>query len=149
MISRTTDLAAVERIFNHPMVYRWCCDDASPDKYVAVPETLYIMNEDKSMVCRVDPFTGTSCMIHIAADPEIWGKTEPIAREGLAWIFQNTLYNKIHTMAPEFNRLAIRLARQCGFEQEGVLRKSFQKNWKLYDMIVFGLSKYQGGALCQ
>ena len=149
MVSKTNDLESVARIFNHPKVYRWISDDLSAPVYVPDPSGFYVMNEEKTGVAKVEPFTGTACMVHIAALPELWGKTPEFVKEGAKWLFSNTRYTKIISVAPECNRLALRLGDACGFKREGKITNSFLKNWRLYDMIVFGLSKYDGGAKCQ
>jgi len=58
---------------------------------------------------------------------------------------------KIISLVPEFNPLAARLCRVCGLKKEGVLKKSFLKNFKLYDQSVYGMSKYEykGDGKCQ
>lgn len=150
MIERAIDMEAVARIFNHPKVYGWVSDDSSIPPYVPLLSHYYIANEEKTAVVRIDPLTGTACMVHIAVLPELWGgQTLAFAKDGIVWVFSNTKYTKIISLAPEFNRMAIVLGQRCGFKIEGKITKSFMKNWVLYDQIVLGLSKYDKEVLCQ
>jgi RimJ/RimL family protein N-acetyltransferase len=33
------------------------------------------------------------------------------------------------------------MVKKCGFVKEGLLKKSFLKNWKLYDQEIYGITK--------
>jgi len=149
MIERTTDMEAVARIINDPRVCKWVADDTSVLPYVPNPAHFYIMNEEKTGLGRIDQLNGIACMVHIVTLRELRGKTLEFAKEALDWIFKNTTFSKIISLAPEYNRAAIMFGKQCGFKVEGKITKSFLKNWKLHDQIVFGLSKYDKEALCQ
>lgn len=149
MVKRTDDMEAVSRILNHPKVYEWISDDTSIPPCTPNPNNFYVMNEEKTVVVRIDQLNGITCMVHIAAIPELWGKTASFVKEGVAWVFKNTTYSKIISLASEHNRAAIALGKRCGFKVEGKITKSFLKNWVLHDQIIFGLSKYDKEALCQ
>lgn len=149
MVHRTMNLEDVSTILNHPKVYRMISDDLSPERYDPV-EALYVINDEKTGTGRADPFTGTCCSVHIAATPELWGKAESFAREAIGWVFSNTIYSKMVAFIPEYNRLAISLANRCGFSKEGLIHKSFLKNFVLYNQVVLGLTKREfGGESCQ
>jgi hypothetical protein len=148
-MNRATDMEAIAKIFNHPKVYEWISDDSCEPPFVPDPKDLYLMNEDKTAVVKVDPFNGVTCIVHTGALPEAWGRTTGFFRECVKWVFENTRYTKIISMAPVNNRAAILLARRCGFKIEGNITKSFLKNWELYDQNILGLSKYDKEALCQ
>ena len=136
-------MAAVAKIINHPRVYDHLTDDLSPEVYVPDSSRIYIINEEATGVIRLDPLTGTCCLVHIAAMPELWGKTKEFVREVIEWGWANTCYSKAQSLTPVFIPLAIRLAKSCGFKQEGILKKSYLKNFKLYDQVLLGLSKYE------
>jgi hypothetical protein len=146
---RTTDMEAVSRIFNHPKVYEWVSDDTSVPPYVPDPNHLYLMNEEKTGAVRIDQLNGITCMVHIGALPELWGRATSFVKEGVTWVFENTPYTKIVSFAPECNRTAVFFGKRCGFKIEGKVTKSFLKDWKLHDQVVFGLSKYDEEELCQ
>jgi hypothetical protein len=148
-MDRATDIDAVARIFNHPKLYKWMTDDGSPETYTPEPNALFLMNEEKTGVVRIDMMNCITCEVHIATLPELRVGTREFVQECIDWVFKNTTYSKIVSYAPEFNRAAIIFAKRCGFKVEGKLTKSFLKNWKLYDQVIFGLSKYDKEALCQ
>ena len=142
-------MEAVSRIFNHPKVYEWISDDTSVPPFVPDPAHFYLMNEEKTGVVRLEHLNGITCMVHIGTLPELWGRATTFVKEGILWLFENTKYSKIVSLAPENNRVAILFGRRCGFKEEGRITKSFLKNWTLYDQVVLGLSKYDKEALCQ
>jgi hypothetical protein len=145
MVHRATDMEAVAKIINHPRVYGWVTDDCSPDEYVPDRDKLYIINEEKTAVIRVDCLNGATCMVHTSAMPGLSGTAEEFVMEAIKWGWDNTNYSKIVSIFPSFNRMADRLCRLCGFKKEGLITKSFLKNYKLYDQFVYGLSKYDKG----
>ena len=149
MINRATDMEAVSRIFNHPKVYEWVSDDSAIPPYIPDPGHFYLMNEEKTVVGRIDQMNGVTCIIHIASFPEMLGSVYPFMIEGRDWLFKNTSYVKIVGIVPEYNKAAIALGKRCGFKIEGKITKSFLKDWVLHDQIIFGLSKYDKEALCQ
>ncbi len=99
------------------------------------------MDETKAGVIRIDPMNGITCCMHIAALPEMWGKTKVFVQDVIRWTFTNTGYMKVTAFIPVDNKLAIKLARDVGMVQEGILTKSYLRNWKVLDQIIFGLYK--------
>ncbi len=147
MVSKTDDMAAVAKIFNHPKVYKWVSDDASIPPYVPGPG-LYLMNDEETGAVRVDKLNGISCMVHIGTLPELKLRTREFALGGIKWLFENTTFSKIISLAPECNRAAVVFGKRCGFKVEGKITKSFLKDWQLYDQVLLGLSKYDKEGLC-
>ena len=142
MVHRATDMDAVARIINHPAVYKWVTDDCSPEEYAPNERNLYIINDDATAVIRVDHFNGVTCQVHTSTTPDITTPAKNFVMEAIEWGWKNTRYAKIISLVPSFNRLADRLARSCGFKKEGVITKSFLKDFRLYDQTIYGLSKY-------
>jgi len=133
----------IARIWNHPKVLGWIRDDLSPKiatPVIAFP-LLYLMNKEKTGVIMVVPMNGITCEVHTACLPELWGKASEFIKECIDWGCDNTRYQKIITYIPTFNRLAIRITKKAGFEQEGRIKESFVKDWKLYDQLIFGMTK--------
>jgi len=153
MINQTHDMDAVAKILNHPRVYRMISDDMSPSPFIPMDYVgaIYLMDESRVGVVRIDPMNGICCICHIATLPELWGGAKGFGMEFIEWLFNNTVYIKVVGIIPAYNRLVIKLCRDCGFSQEGVIRKSFMKKWKIYDQMIFGLSKSEyckGGTSC-
>ena len=149
----TTDKELISKILNHPKVYKWITDDCSPKVYEPIihPSIIYLTDETKKWVIRIDPINGICCQVHTTLLPEVWGLGVEIVREAIRWGFANTRYMKITTTIPVFNRLAIKLTKDSGFTKEGLIKKSFLKNWKLYDQELWGLTKneFKEDILCQ
>lgn len=135
----------ISKIWNHPRVFGWISDDMSLKGTVPVihDSILYLMNEEKTGVIMVTPVNGITCQVHTATLPELWGNAIDFVKECIEWGFTNTRYLKIITHVPVFNKLAIRLTKKAGFQKEGLMEKSFLKNWKIYDQELWGLTKEQ------
>jgi len=149
----TTDKELIAKILNHPKVYKWITDDCSPKVYepVLYPNVIYLTDETQSAVVRIDPMNGICCTVHFALLPEAWGKGLEIVKEAITWGFSKTHYMKIVAIIPDYNRPTIKIVKECGFTKEGILKKSFLKNWKMRNQVIYGLTKnefYEGGALC-
>lgn len=142
-VTRTFDSEVLINIFNHPQVHGWIVDDKSPDfhKPIINPAIIYLVDESKKAVVQIDPLNGISCNVHVAALPEMWGIMDGFVRESIIWGFKNTRYMKAVAMIPAYNRCALGIAKRAGFVNEGVLRKSFLRKWKLHDQIILGLCK--------
>lgn len=139
----TTDKELISRVLNHPKVYKWISDDCSPEVYdpVMCPGRIYLTDETKSGIVMIDQMNGICCQVHAALLPELWGKGLEFVKATIRWGFAKTRYMKIIAIIPEFNRLTIRIVKECGFAKEGILKKSFLKNWKMHDQVIFGLTK--------
>ena len=143
MVHRSTDKDAISKILNHPRVYGWVSDDCSPKPYDPVmhDSLIYLLDETKNGVILLAPVNGICCSVHIALKPEIWGSGVNFVKEAIRWAIANTRYMKAICSIPEYNRLAIRLVKKCGFTQEGIIKNSFLKNMKLHNQILFGITK--------
>lgn len=142
-VNRTFDKEALIKIFNHPMVYGWISDGKSPGFHEPSinPSIIYLVDDLERVVVQISPLNGISCDVHVAALPEIWGSVDKFVKEAINWGFQNTRYMKAVAMIPSYNKRVLGLAERVGFLREGVLTKSFLKNWKLHDQIILGLCK--------
>lgn len=142
MIYNCINKEVIENIILHPKVVNWLTDDKSKHYDVVIhPQIYYLVNEANTGVIRVDPMNSITCSLHMATLPELWGHGHEFAQEALEWGFKNTLYQKIVGIIPTYNERIIKLVKDLGFKQEGVLTKSFLKNWVLADQLIFGLSK--------
>jgi RimJ/RimL family protein N-acetyltransferase len=142
-------MESIAKIFNHPKVYEWVSDDTCAPPYVPDPNSVFLMNEAKTAAVRIDHLNGVTCMVHIGALPESWGRVSTFVKDGVKWVFEKTRYTKIISFAPVYNKAAIFLGKRCGFKIEGTVTKSFLKNWELHDQVILGLSKYDEEVLCQ
>jgi len=142
-VSRTRDKKAILKIINHNKVRKWVVDDLSPDNYTPFmhESVIVLMDDEKLGMIRIEPMNGICCQVHIATKPKMWGHAVEFGQLAKEWLFKHTRYQKVVAMVPAYNRLAIRVCRKIGFKQEGVIERSFLRNWELHDWIVFGLNK--------
>ncbi|MDA3831793.1 MAG: GNAT family protein [Spirochaetales bacterium] len=143
----------IAKIINHPKVWNMVSDDLSQKPYVPIIDDsiIYLINKHKTGLMRTEPVNGITYQIHTTALPELWGKAVGFAKESIEWLFKNTACMKIITFIPIYNKLAIKLAKKSGMEQEGCIKKSFLKGWKLHDQLIYGLTKeqFKEGLRCQ
>jgi len=95
-------------------------------------------------VVRLEDFAAFVSIIHVVATPKAYGIRG--YTEVLPFIFNNTSIRKLVAFIPAFNRLTVKLAKDAGFKQEGLISSAYAKNWRMHDLLVFGLSK--GELLC-
>ena len=63
------------------------------------------------------------------------------AREAMKWIFKNTNYLKLVCNVPKCFPNVIKFVETVGFHGEGISRKSYMKDNKLIDRLMFGFEK--------
>jgi RimJ/RimL family protein N-acetyltransferase len=143
MVKHCIDPDVISKIVNHKDVCGWLSDDLSPKVHIPVihPSVIYIVDDTEQGVIRVDPMNGITCKVHIATTPKMWGTGHTFVKEAIEWGFNHTGYLKVVAYIPAFNDHTLKLVRDVGFIQEGICTKSFLKDWKLHDQIIFGLRK--------
>lgn len=149
MVNQCFDKKAISKIINDKKVRDFLTDDGTPKDVDIIihPGVLYIIDEKGQGVVRVDQLNSICGSVHIATLPEMKGRGYEFATEAKEWIFKNTKYMKIVAIVPEFNTATVNLIKKVGMKHEGLLTKSFLKNWKMHDQLIFGITK--GEALCQ
>jgi hypothetical protein len=55
--------------------------------------------------------------IHFCFVPAFWGRSEPVARGFIAWLWENTPAGLYNGPVPAHNRLALQLAKRVGFTE--------------------------------
>ncbi len=143
MIKQCADTDVLSKIINHPKVKHWLTDNNSSKDHEPVvhPSIIYLVDDLNRGMVRVDPVNRSTCSVHIATTPEMWGSARKFAQDAVSWIFKNTLYVKIMALIPDYNKCAVKLVEDVGASKEGLLTRSFYKNWVFHDQIIFGLSK--------
>lgn len=146
---RTSDYDLVKRIVTHPRVYPHVTDDFSLEASQWEParhEGIYylLVKEDGELLglFTVIPLNGICWEIHTTLLPQAWGpRAGEAARAVQRWLWEQTRCERLVTNVPEYNRLALRFARQAGLQQFGVNPASYRKDGKLYDQIMLGVSR--------
>lgn len=151
-IERCFDYPLLSSIARHPSVYSRMADDYSPapDQY-SVPtgdHLIYLLasldGDPGGFWCFV-PQNRICYEVHTVLLPKLFGKPARIAAKMAAdWMWGNTLCRRIWTNVPVHNRLALRFAKAAGMTEFGTNVKSCQKNGRLVDQIMLGMSKPEG-----
>ncbi len=146
-VERTVNVEYITKCVTHPKIWDMSSDDGSVevDKYIPVIQDnvywLSIMHNQPLGVFLLYPHNYVCYEVHTCLLPIAWGMSEECAKIGMEWMFSSTPCQRIITNIPEYNELAIRMAVKSGMEQFGVNIKSFLKKGKLYNEVMFGISK--------
>lgn len=84
------------------------------------------------------PHGGRSCDVHFVFLPHAWGRriTEAAGRKFIAWAWQHLVWRRLVGTVPSYNRLALRLAKACGFKQFGTCHRAGTRRGKSFDAIL-------------
>lgn len=153
LVKRCLDAEVIKKIMTHPRVYPWISDDSSPKSSEFEPvihdSIYYLVVEDKDPIAvfMYHQHNAITFEVHTCVLPAGYGeKAIKAAVLSMHWMFRNTNAKKIVTHVPENNVKAKSFAERCGLIHEGVNRKSFLKNSKIYDQYLLGITEAE---LCQ
>jgi hypothetical protein len=141
------DINFVNYILTHESIYEYISDDLECDKNILAKAALsnnsmLLISPNAFTIYLLNRINCITVEVHTNILPEGRGDTGIKAgRESIRWVFDNTVYKKIISWVPSFNKQAAVYAVKCGFRREGVCEKSFQKNGIIYDMILYGICK--------
>lgn len=141
MVSVCTNIDEIKEIVDDPLVNPWLSEDNTNMPITFHPNITYLINDKKNCLIRVDKFNSITCCVHIAAKSETWGHNIEFVKEAIIWGFKYLPYKKFIAFIPEYNKRVISFVEKIGFKKEGVLTKSFLKNWKIQDQLIYGLVK--------
>lgn len=140
----TDDAGYVTRCLTEPAVWRMSSDDA----FSRINPKLLFIKKNNDLWLKTPhgvligkPVNSITYDCHIALLPEACGIAVDICKGAIQWIFRNTKCLRLIASVPEYNKLAIRLARESGMEFMGINKKSFLKEGRLFDQQLFGISK--------
>jgi RimJ/RimL family protein N-acetyltransferase len=143
-ITRTADEVFITECITHPTVWNASSDDGCGD-----PGLFFLKMNDGIIWIRAEDY-GVFMLhahnhilyeCHTMLLPKAHGKAVEIAKQALAWAFENTQAERVITNVPDFNVLALRMARKVGFKEYGLNVKSFKKNGILRDQHLLGINK--------
>ncbi|MGH9663953.1 MAG: hypothetical protein ACRD9L_05990 [Bryobacteraceae bacterium] len=146
---RTWDYSLVREVVTHPKVWPWVTDDFSPaaGDYLPVehPGVWYMLAWDDGELLGLWAFTpenGVCWEVHTCLLPGHGFRRARAAARGMrAWLWANTPCRRVVTKVPAYNRIAYKFAVDAGLEQFGLNPKSIQKNGRLHDQALLGVSK--------
>lgn len=134
----TSDMAEVAEVLRDPRSYRRIQPDGSPDPCTVEPVPIngvrYIIAEDGApravfLLWERDPQVAE---VHLSMLPAVWGRASAVFEAFLLWAWKNTPYLRLSGKVPSYNRLALRLALSCGFEEDIVTPADGTKHGKLF-----------------
>lgn len=144
----TRDLDLIRPAVCHERIYDRTTDDLSPPRDQAVMPEICLygtvwQGEEYGGVFGLVPHNSVLAELHTALLPCMWGDAAEIGRHFIAWVFETTQFRRLIGAIPEFNRLALRMAKLSGMTEYGVNPASFLKHGKLHSLIMVGVSKGQ------
>ena len=143
--ARSTDYAAITELLTELRSWRRMVNDSAPEvsAFRAKPrEGLeYIVASDAggrmAAVFLLDRDGGSaSAEVHYCFAPGQWGNTVRIAQAFVAWVWANTGIKRLTGRTPDYNRLALRLARAAGFREVGRQQGAYLRRGRPYDLVL-------------
>ena len=144
IIARTYDEVFITNCITHPTVWNASGDDSCGDAglfFLKMQDGIIWIRAEDYGVFMLHAHNSILFECHTMLLPHAHGKAVKIAKQALAWAFENTPALRIITNVPDFNVLALRMALKTGFKQYGLNEKSFMKNGILRDQRVLGINK--------
>lgn len=152
---RTSNSVLVTMVLSHPKIYDAIADDGCPAReqftFQTRPGLWPIVASDGPELLGLflfEPRNAVEWTVHTCLLPNAWGRKRDGGGRALAaakgviqWIWQNTTCRRITTHVPEYNRLALRFAKQAGLIEYGFNPKSWVKHGRLHGQIELGISK--------
>ncbi len=146
--ARTHDYELIRRALLHESQFRMASEDATP-----APGAFRVNRDERIVYLRADsegkflgvftllPANAVCYEIHAALLPVAWGyATRPALRGALEWAFRETPARRIVCAIPAYNKLAIKLARDCGLRAYGRNFRAFERWGALHDIVLLGVS---------
>lgn len=152
---RIFDYDTVLQTLRNAAIFHAASDDFSPPREAFMPrmddQIVYVgcfagnplIMENYCGLWAFFPTSAIRWNVHTCLLPSAWGYAAEATRGMLSWLWVNQPVERIITEVPEYNRLALKLAKDVGMEVIGVDRQSIRKHGKLHDQILLGLSKCQ------
>lgn len=147
--ARLHDLNVIAETITHPRIYPFVSDDLSPSRESFIPcdhPSLYYLGawdqQEYLGLWMLAPANSICWEVHTCLLPNAWGKRAIEATRGaIEHVWTETACQRIITVVPAYNSLALRLAEKAGMTRYGVNPKSFLKDGLLHDQILLGVSK--------
>ena len=145
-IERTTNMPLIRKILTDERVFGKMADDFAPprEQYEPLehPEMIYLAVNGKQGIFALIPHSRIMYEIHTCLHPELWGaQALEAAASLLAWVWANTICERLITSVPQHNRTALRFAQKAGLEIYGTNPRAFMKNGRLENIVMLGISR--------
>lgn len=148
-VAPTVDYELIRGIATHPKIFSRISDDDTPLREewspMQHPALTYLLASDEEGPCgywMLQPHASYLLEVHTVLLPRVWGpKAIDLARIAIQWVWANTKTQRMFTLVPEFNRVALKFAEASGFKVFGDQPGAYLKNGKLHSIVYLGLSK--------
>lgn len=140
---RTNDMGEVKRILSEGRCWRRMVDDSAPLPEAFTPRQrdglTYVLARDRGRLLGLFVLVAqeTAAEVHFCLLPEAWGRSTTVktGRAFVEWVWENTPLTWLLGPVPSHNRLALRLAKACGFTDFMVQRGCVSKGGKVFDLV--------------
>ena len=151
----TRDFGLIKAVLTHPSQVRMASDDGTDLASWSPCEderVCYITAREGDAVRGIFTLIGQNAVcyeIHAAILPQSWGPGSREALRGAIEFFRSQTCNlnmgagipRIVCGIPAYNKLAIRLAKDCGFRAYGRNPASWLRHATLHDLVLLGISR--------
>jgi RimJ/RimL family protein N-acetyltransferase len=148
--ARTRDFARVRAVLTDATQYAMAGDDSTPPAVEfrpnEDPRIVYIaVQHESGAVVGIVTLIPENCIcfaLHAALLRPLWGaRSREALRGAVDWAWRETPARRIVAAVPEYNRLAIKLAMESGFEMFGWNPRAFLKGGQLHNVLHLGVSR--------
>jgi hypothetical protein len=148
-VTPTRDEGRIKALVTHPAIWKGIADDSSPRPECWFPDVngervwLVVRLDDEAIgLFAAEPRTKVLWVWHVGFLPKCCGDTGRKATKlFFQWIWENTSCVRLIGEVPKCNHLAFWFALRVGMRIFAVNPASFLRNGKLYDLILFGMSR--------
>ncbi len=138
------DYALIQSILADAKCYRRMVNDKAPDREdfrVRPKEGLrhilvYEQGKPVGVYLLVNLDDSKTAEVHFCLLPEVWGRAVPITESFLAWVWRNTTLQRLTAPVPDYNRLALRIARLVGFREYQVAEGAGTRRGSSFGLIL-------------
>ena len=145
---RTNDVDLIRRILTIEACWHRMVNDSTPlpeEFEVKQPErftaVIAIEDEKTAGLFLIVPLRATEAEIHFCFMPNFWGHARRIAFNFVDWVWEETSLNRLVGPVPDYNPLALKLAKAVGFREVGSDSNVGTKHGKPFNLIVTELRR--------
>lgn len=145
LVDRCFDVEVVRSILTHPDIYDRISEDGALPREDYIPPmigcayVLGIVGAEPIGVMIYHPINGVTWECHVQVLPEFRrSHAEEFTQKAIAWAWDMGA-KKIVAQIPVIHPNVRQFALKCGFEDEGINRRSHMKNNQLHDQWYMGL----------
>lgn len=145
-VRRTKNAELIREALSDPRLWRVVAQDGEAlEDFDPAPEVvtwLALLDEDtlRGFLLAI-PRSRIVTEVHIAIKPEFWGDSKTnvaLGKLACEWVRDHTGARKLVAQIPTTDKHVLRYAQRCGFQREGVNKKSYLRGGELLDQFHLG-----------